>query len=279
MRYTIHGYSQAVALTFRTTVVSKGKEKNIEIDATDLLILRWFADFYPKMSKRNIDGEEYAWVSYGAIIEDYPLLNIKKPAVAERMKKMSFFGILKHSTVKEKHTGTFAFYTFGDKYMSLIETKDTECCQQYTGNGSNNKGVVVQTYTGSGSNNKQNNPSTIYPSTTNLPLKENTIKENSEQEKKPRFTKPTIDEIRAYCEERNNGIDAEYFYAHYESKGWLVGKTPMKNWKMAVITWEKNNKQGTISGYSYASEPSKKGAKNAVDSGDNTEDNKYGIWV
>ena len=58
--------------------------------------------------------------------------------------------------------------------------------------------------------------------------------------KQPKFVKPTVEEIRQYCEERNNGIDPEVFYHHYESNGWRVGKTPMKSWKSAVITWEKN---------------------------------------
>jgi hypothetical protein len=59
--------------------------------------------------------------------------------------------------------------------------------------------------------------------------------------KKPtRFVPPTLEEVKAYCEERNNGVDPEKWYAFYASKGWLIGKTPMKNWKMAVITWEKN---------------------------------------
>ena len=57
--------------------------------------------------------------------------------------------------------------------------------------------------------------------------------------KKP-FVKPSVDEIREYCEKRKNGIDAEAFYHHYESNGWKVGKTPMQSWKSAIITWEKN---------------------------------------
>ena len=58
------------------------------------------------------------------------------------------------------------------------------------------------------------------------------------------FVKPTVEEVAAYCKERNNGIDAEAFVAHYESNGWLVGKNPMKNWRMAVVTWEKNRMIG-----------------------------------
>ena len=53
------------------------------------------------------------------------------------------------------------------------------------------------------------------------------------------FTKPSVEEVRAYCFERGNLVDAEAFVAFYESKGWKIGSTSMKNWRMAVITWEK----------------------------------------
>lgn len=55
------------------------------------------------------------------------------------------------------------------------------------------------------------------------------------------FKKPTVREIFAYCQERANKIDPERFFDHYESNGWMVGKTAMKNWKAAVRTWEKSN--------------------------------------
>lgn len=56
-----------------------------------------------------------------------------------------------------------------------------------------------------------------------------------------KFIKPTLEEVKKYCDERKNGIDAEAFIAFYESKGWKVGSSPMKNWKAAIITWEKKN--------------------------------------
>lgn len=59
------------------------------------------------------------------------------------------------------------------------------------------------------------------------------------------FKPPTVEEVRAYCEERQNGIDPEYFIASYEAVGWKVGRDlkPMVSWKGAIITWEKNNKK------------------------------------
>ena len=59
-----------------------------------------------------------------------------------------------------------------------------------------------------------------------------------------RFVSPSVDEVGAYCRERDNGIDAQAFVDFYESKGWRVGSSPMKDWKAAVRTWEKRQKEG-----------------------------------
>ena len=67
-------------------------------------------------------------------------------------------------------------------------------------------------------------------------------KNRKENNKNNIFRKPTLQEVSDYCKERNNGIDAEAFIAFYESKGWMVGKSPMKDWKSAIITWEKSRK-------------------------------------
>ena len=58
---------------------------------------------------------------------------------------------------------------------------------------------------------------------------------------KPRFTPPTADEVRAYCDERHNAVDAERFVDFYSAKGWKIGKEPMKDWKAAVRTWERSS--------------------------------------
>jgi len=56
---------------------------------------------------------------------------------------------------------------------------------------------------------------------------------------------PTVDEVRAYCESRSNGIDPEMFIAFYEARGWKIGKDRMKSWKACVVTWEKRRKEQT----------------------------------
>lgn len=63
--------------------------------------------------------------------------------------------------------------------------------------------------------------------------------------KAKRFIPPTVDEVAAYCQERGNGLDPEAFVDFYASKGWMVGKNPMKDWKAAVRTWERSEGRGT----------------------------------
>ncbi|WP_298633419.1 phage replisome organizer N-terminal domain-containing protein [uncultured Veillonella sp.] len=58
--------------------------------------------------------------------------------------------------------------------------------------------------------------------------------------KRKRFEKPTLSEIKQYCTERNNNVNAEQFYDYYKSNGWKVGKNSMKDWKAAVRTWERS---------------------------------------
>lgn len=64
---------------------------------------------------------------------------------------------------------------------------------------------------------------------------------------------PTLEMVKAYCVERKNGINPQRFIDFYESKGWLVGKTKMKNWQAAVRTWEQkeNPKEQNIQKSQY----------------------------
>ena len=61
-------------------------------------------------------------------------------------------------------------------------------------------------------------------------------------QKRTRFVKPSVEEIEAYCRERGSSVDAQRFFDFYESKGWRIGKNPMKDWKAAVRNWERSDK-------------------------------------
>ena len=74
------------------------------------------------------------------------------------------------------------------------------------------------------------------PHTNNNEYINNTL---SNKDTRQKFVKPSIEEIRQYCQEKGVNVDAEQFFNFYESKGWLIGKSPMENWRAAVSTWAK----------------------------------------
>ena len=62
---------------------------------------------------------------------------------------------------------------------------------------------------------------------------------NTEGVQRKRFTPPSLEEVKAYCQERKNGVDPQAFIDFYTSKGWKIGKETMKDWQAAVRTWER----------------------------------------
>jgi len=82
---------------------------------------------------------------------------------------------------------------------------------------------------------------------TNITKEDQLVKEISNiKEKRGNFVPPSVEEVASYCFERHNSVDPESFVNFYASKGWMVGKNKMKDWKAAVITWEKREKSTAI---------------------------------
>lgn len=71
----------------------------------------------------------------------------------------------------------------------------------------------------------------------------------SQANPKKRFVPPSVDEVRSHCAEKGYTFDPEAFVAFYESKGWKVGRNPMKSWQAACTTWQK--RQGERKGESH----------------------------
>ena len=91
-----------------------------------------------------------------------------------------------------------------------------------------------------------------YPTTD--PAQHKNIKEYKEYKKKDitnviskekvkYFVPPTVNEVRDYCLEKGYKVDADVFVDFYESKGWMIGKNKMKDWKAAVRTWVRSDRQ------------------------------------
>ena len=103
-----------------------GKPHEVRIDAADTLILQWLLHFYPRMNKKKVNDEEYAYISYKKIVEDLPILNTTKRAVAARFKKIEHFGLVKMLVEKDEF-GTYTYIHLTKKYFSLLETAEGGC--------------------------------------------------------------------------------------------------------------------------------------------------------
>lgn len=80
------------------------------------------------------------------------------------------------------------------------------------------------------------------PLTVNSPQL-NTKEQNTKELNKyivDRFKKPDLEDVIAYCKERNNNVNPNKWFDYYTANGWKVGKNPMKDWKASVRTWEEN---------------------------------------
>lgn len=84
-----------------------------------------------------------------------------------------------------------------------------------------------------------NNKPATKPTTNRQPID---ITNNINNNNIGRFAPPTVKEVAAYCQERGNNISPEAFIDYYSSKGWMIGKNKMKDWKAAVRNWERRQK-------------------------------------
>ena len=114
---------------------------------------------------------------------------------------------------------------FDDRETPLSECSNPACDDIETG--------VSETENG-GLEDSEPKPNHTKPNHT----KPNHTKPNHTKPKK-RFVPPSVDEVRAYCAERGYTFDSEAFVAFYESKGWKVGRNPMRSWQAACTTWQK----------------------------------------
>ena len=178
-----------------------------------------------KIEEQRING--YTWVDYSKILSENPLLRINsKGALSRRIKKMEKSDFIK----------LFERLNNGHKLKYFALTKKSEILFTQSNNPVAEKEKPVAEKEKPVAE-KEKPVADREPIST---IKDYTIKNNTIKEKRAlSFLKPTIDDVKLYCLERNNSIDAETFFNFYESKDWLVGKSKMKDWKASVRTWEK----------------------------------------
>lgn len=210
MKYTILGFQQ-----------SKLVEANLDVE--DAFLLRTIKDMYSSVSMEFIshEGQKYMWINYTYLLEQLPIMGSKRNI----MRKIERYGnelyilrVLKHE--RKGQRGNYSYICPTEK-LDLLQDFDL-MTESHKGYDKNDIRVMTE------SHNKDSS------------IKDSSIKDNKES---GRFTPPTLEEVSDYCLERKNGVDPQRFIDYNQSKGWIIGKSKMKDWKAAVRTWEqKENK-------------------------------------
>ncbi len=213
MKNSIEGFSQAYAMTLKKEVEQNGKLVTRKVDCTDLVILRWLVDFYPKMRTMDVDGERYVMLTFGKLQKDLPLLDISKRALSERLQKLVDFKILKYKFIKDG--GTFSLFAFGENYINLVRSTDDGVCVQPTtgyaidqqrGMHSTDDGVCVQPTTGYAIDQQRGMHSTddgvrAQPTTKDNSIINNSIINKEEKEEKEKTINDIIAEQKEELQE------------------------------------------------------------------------------
>ena len=128
--------------------------------------------------------------------------------------------------LKTNRNGTLLTIVNYGKYQDMRDTESTTQDTTQSTTQDTTEGTTESTQHKNIKNNKE--------------LKEN---KNNREGKSRAFTPPTLEEITSYCLERKNKVNPERFIDFYASKGWMVGKNKMKDWKAAVRTWEQRDEE------------------------------------
>jgi hypothetical protein len=251
----------------------------------EAMILRWFVDYQAsgKMRSISFEGRSWLWVSYQGVLDDLPIVGGSPKTISRRFERLEAAGVVEHHTFKEG--GVFSCYRINPTaYMTLIDdvseqfktqasSQDSETPDLFPVDSIPEEKPIKEGWTNEegGRTELSNGKTELSEGWTNLSEQKTLLLDSSTRNlippvspvgetgteqtnarisktKRVRFVKPTVEEIKAYCDERNNSIDSLAFWNFYESKGWQVGRTPMKDWKAAVVTWElKNKSQATKS--------------------------------
>lgn len=210
-----------------------------------LLNNMWFWIEKNKANGTNYyDGYYWTYNSTRAFSELFPYASQRK--IQNALKHLIEEDILQTGNYNKLAYDRTLWYAFTKKGECIMQKREMD----YTEKG-NGKPENVQPIPYINSNNKNTN-----------------INTDNKGNKSSRFIPPTVEEVRDYCNERNNNIDAENFVDYYESKGWMIGRNKMKDWKASVRTWERN-------GYS---KPKNKVGSNGIRLAENRDDSLDDIF-
>lgn len=161
------------------------------------------------------DGYYWTFNSRRAYKELFPYMS--KWQIEHAFKKLIDEGLVITGKYNEMKYDQTLWYALTEKAKCILHFQSMECAEMQNGNSKNGKPI----------------PNINTDINTN-------VNTDIYSTGKAKFKPPTLEEVKAYCEERKNGVDPQQFIDFYSAKGWMIGKNKMVDWKSAVRTWEKN---------------------------------------
>lgn len=156
-------------------------------------------------------------------------MGISGDTLGKHLKALAKKGYIQIEQVKDNGRFSHNVYTLNSEIPDTEETDAENTVTEKTGTGKTGTEIFGAEKLVTKNNNIKNNS-----------IKNNNIKKSTSESEE--FVKPMLKEVIAYCQERQNKVDPEKFMDYYESNGWRVGKSPMKDWKAAVRNWERREK-------------------------------------
>lgn len=194
-------------------------EKYGMVEAVLLNHFEYWIELNRANGKNFYDGRFWTFNSMKAFSEIFPYLTEKK--IRNALKHLQDEGLILTGNYNKSAYDRTLWYAFSDLAESILPKGQMDLPER--ANQFSQKGEPIP------DNNTDDNPNN-----------------NTYREKRKRFTPPTVEEVRVYCQERNNGIDPEAFVDFYTANGWTQGRgKPIKDWRAAVRTWEARDKQAT----------------------------------
>ena len=187
----------------------------VKYGVTEAILLNHF-EYWIELNRANeknfYDGRYWTFNAMKAFAEIFPYLTEKK--IRNALKHLQDEGIILTGNFNKSTYDRTLWYAFSDLAESILPKGQMDDAKKANGFTENGEPIP--------DNNTYNNSNN-----------------NTNKEKRKRFTPPSLDEVKSYCNERNNAVNPEAFVDFYESKGWKVGREPMKDWRAAVRTWER----------------------------------------
>lgn len=196
--------------------------EEVGVNAAILLqSIKWWCEKNKANGRHYHDGLYWTYNSAKAWGDLYPYLG--KSAIGTALRKLEERGYIKTGNYNKSAYDRTKWYAITEDGLSLFGEsiyRKSEMEEREIGNGFQENGQPIPVT-------EQMNTSV-------------TKTDGGKPIRTKAFERPTVEEVRAYCEERRNGIDPQHFIDYQEARGWrLKGGQPVKDWKAVVRTWER----------------------------------------